>query len=375
MQVMTEASRQLFSRPADEHFASQSDYMADAVRSMETGQEIICKELIVIGREPDDPAGPFSIQLDTGQTVVPNHYSLQQLCSLARIPIGALQRISPKTGAQALNESLRHDAKGTGALVLLERESDGTDRVRSITSEGYSRVWDAEWIREVDRWLFPQGYIAAVPTINTDADRRNIFGNSKPALFRGDRDSFAFYYTEPDPAGQDFGGLRRGAMFWNSEVGHRSIGYATILFRDICANFLIWDAQAIQKRRRVHRGDMRPFFLEMRAAMQDLSRELEPVELQRLERSIQTAFAGDGSPTDANKERARRRLTREFRLTRQLAIDAVEATALPVNATELPLSYWSVANAVTWEAKDTKFASHVMELGQVQRDILQAVPV
>jgi hypothetical protein len=381
MQLLSDASRQLYSRPADEHFESHEAIKADAKRAVETGSEVDCSELIVLPRELDDPVGPFRLQLDDGRTVTPNHYSMSQLCGLAKLPMGGIRRVVPKTAAQALNESLRYidpdaieEDEGPRGIRLLLETTDGVDRVRSITSQGYSRVWDWQWLQEVERWLLPRGYTPALPTINTDERQTNIMGNSKPALFRGDRDSFAFYYTEKDAGGNDFGGLRRGFMVWNSEVGHRSIGYCTMLFRDMCANFLIWDAANVDKQRRIHRGDMQPFFLQMQRAMSELSRELEPVELQKIELAIQTAFAGDGSPTDANKETAAKRLTRQFRLTKSLAAATVDSALIPENITEqVPLSYFSVANALTWEARDSRYASSMVELGNTQKDILQAV--
>ncbi len=373
MQLLTDASRQLFSRPADEHYESHSAIMTSARRSMETGREVTARQLIVKPMEADDTRGPFRFQLDDGLTVVPNHYSMQQLCGLARIPIAAVQRLTPKTAAQALNESLRHGDGQTQCKVLVELDAAGDQRVRSITSDSYTRVWDLNVLQEVDKWLLPQGYQPALPTMNTDDQQRNVFGNSKPALFRGDRDSFCFYYTEPDQNGADFGGLRRGYMWWNSEVGHRSVGDCDLLFRDMCSNFLIWNATEVRQRRRVHRGDMRPFFLEMRDRMQTLSRELDSVEIQKLERAMVTAFVGDGSPTEANLEKAENRLTREFRVTRQLAKDTVQSALLDSNVTErVPLSFFSIANGLTWEAKDTAFASRALELGNVQKDILQA---
>lgn len=380
MKLLTEASRQLFSRPDDEHFASQEELHTDAQRALETGREIQSRNMIVTARPEDDPIGPFGLKLDSEKDLIPGHFAMSQLAGLARIPMGTVQRLSPKTAAQAINESLYHvpdgedEAERSGIMVLTEETPDGVSRVRSITSETYSRVWDIEWIKEVERWLLPMGYIPALPTINTDAQQRNIMKNNKPALFRGDRDSFAFYYTEPDQNGADFGGLRRGYMVWNSEVGHRSMGYTTLLFRDMCSNFLIWDASNVEKKRRIHRGDMQPFFREMRCAMQDLSAELESVELQRLEAAVQASFAGDGSPTDANKGKAANRLTREFRLTKSLANATVEAALLPVNATDkVELSHFAIANGLTWEAKDTAHASKLMELGLVQKDILAAV--
>ena len=71
------------------------------------------------------------------------------------------------------------------------------------------------------------------------AARTNAKGNTKPALFRSDRDSFSFFYSDRTPH-DPFGGLRKGVMVFNSEVGAKCLGFATFLFRDVCSNFMIW---------------------------------------------------------------------------------------------------------------------------------------
>ena len=124
--------------------------------------------------------------------------------------------------------------------------------LRAVTSDRYERVWDADVYDQVDRWLLPNGFIPAVPTINTDAQGTNILGNTKPALFRSDRDSFAFFYGDKSPGDDGFGGLRRGVVVYNSEVGAKSFGFSTFYFREVCANFLIWDATGVKARRARH---------------------------------------------------------------------------------------------------------------------------
>ena len=97
--------------------------------------------------------------------------------------------------------------------------------LRAITSDRYERVWDADVLEEVNRWLLGSGFIPAVPTINTDEFGTNVMGNTKPALFRSDRDMFSFFYSDKDPGDDGFGGLRKGVFVFNSEVGYKSFGF------------------------------------------------------------------------------------------------------------------------------------------------------
>ncbi|MEN8151833.1 MAG: hypothetical protein ABFS86_18610, partial [Planctomycetota bacterium] len=53
-------------------------------------------------------------------------------------------------------------------------------------------------------WLLGSGFVPAVPTINTDAFGTNVMGNTKPALFRSDRDMFSFFYSDQDPGDDGF---------------------------------------------------------------------------------------------------------------------------------------------------------------------------
>ena len=95
------------------------------------------------------------------------------------------------------------------------------DRLRAVTSDRYERVFDSELYEAIDRWLLPSGFIPALPTMNTDAVGTNARGNTKPALFRSDRDSFSFFMSEQTPH-DPFGGLRKGLVVFNSEVGGKS---------------------------------------------------------------------------------------------------------------------------------------------------------
>jgi len=103
-----------------------------------------------------------------------------------------------------------------------------------VTGDRSERVWDADVLEEVNRRLLGSCFIPARPTINTDEVGTNVMGNAKPALFRSDRDMFSFFYSDRDPGDDGFGGLCKGVMVFNSEVGYKSFGFSTFDFREMC---------------------------------------------------------------------------------------------------------------------------------------------
>jgi hypothetical protein len=50
--------------------------------------------------------------------------------------------------------------------------------------------------------------------------------------------------------------LARGFFLWNSEVGAKSFGLMTFLYRFVCGNNIVWGAENISQRRVRHVGDL-----------------------------------------------------------------------------------------------------------------------
>jgi len=196
---------------------------------------------------------------------------------------------------------------------------------------------------------------------STGARSSSILGNTKPALFRSDRDSFAFFYGDKSPGEDGFGGLRKGVVVFNSEVGAKSFGFSTFYFREMCANFLIWDATGMKARRARHTGAVIGVVREFREELQEIGSVLTTSELDVFERARTTRFVPEGP---GEREEAIRRLVREFRMGEA---DALEVTDL-VRSPESPGEFtsWGVANGVTSAAKALPYASdraHFSRLG------------
>ncbi len=310
--ILDTVSKNLFARQSDDRYADLPS-MIEAARTRQNNARelpgIPAGSLLFVPNE--DRKNPVSLTIDhpsasdlPGRLSLTN-YSASQLASAARVPLELLQRVEPATAARVLNESIRSERCGLSDRSILIDASNGTPHVRALTSDRYARVWDADIFGRISEWLAPVGYRPATPTFSWGGDDdgepvRDIFGDDRPALWSGDRDSFAFFYTEPDANGADFGGLRRGIYVGNSEVGAASLQWSTFMFRDVCANFLVWGAQQQKKRRARHVGQSKRLFSVFCRELQHLAREAQPLPMEQIERAAATAFAGDGSPTEAN---------------------------------------------------------------------------
>ena len=236
-----------------------------------------------------------------------------------------------------------------------------------MTSPSYCRVWDADMLREAHEWALPLGYVPALPTINTNEQKQNIQGNSKPALFRGGDSSFAFLMTEKST---DFGDgsspMRGGLMIRNSETGKASLGVMRMVFSEFCANFLIWDAKVQGSQRIIHRGRSDADLLRrFRRELQCLKPELQARELDVIAQAGKAQFASD-------TEVAAERLTKQFGLSQARAEAAIERASWAENRGTRKLSHLWVANGVTTLAKETTYADALTELATIGGDIVLA---
>lgn len=370
MTQLMDASNQLVNRPADEHFASFNSMRTAAAIDQRNHREV---ELSVNDLRFTSLDGSIQVmRKDGGASYGMNYYSFGQLCQkvgATRTFIGS--RLSPRVAVTALNDAIVRVPDEQVRLLLgtvtkAEGETTGP-ALRALTSTGYCRVWDADMLRECHEWLLPNGFTPALPTINTNEQRDNILGNNKPCLFRGDRDSFAFFMT-PDKVQEGHGGrpVRRGVLVGNSEVGARSLWTKRFVFDDVCANFIIWGASAVKSRRIIHRGDNDAKLLKrFRDEIRKCAPELAETELQILRHANEVTFAAD-----ANK--AAERLTKQFNLTRAFAEQALAWATHSENKGTNELSHAWVANGVTSAAKVTGNADALVAMAEVGGDIFAA---
>jgi len=237
-------------RPEDQRFADIDalDAFCQKQRATARVQNVKVTDISVYKTEDDDLAVNGSLNAH------PTHWSLGQLAGLVKAPAGYLRTLPTKVAADALNFGLRNRVVGDGIVKAMIRDIDDdgtrTDLV-ALTGFNYGRIFNAT-ITEAIKNLLPK---LPVKFYNPHAYSKRTGGTEPSGLFASDRDLFAFYVSGGDVSSGakvhsiDDGKseLNRGWLCWNSEVGDKTFGIATFMFRVTCANLIIWGASDIKE--------------------------------------------------------------------------------------------------------------------------------
>jgi hypothetical protein len=264
---MFRASRQWSTRPADERFWSVADLAQSLSGLRHSERELPISALGVIPHGDDIKiTGPAGIPVNL------TNWSFGQLCRLIGAPADYLAGLPSDLACDCLRIGMSSRSKDN-AKLLFQRNGEQTT-LRAITSEGYSRIWDGDMCRAIQPaldagWVTPparpsfddprsrpatEADVVAGMSGGVQVQVGDLIGPS--GVYRGDRDSFVFLMNpnrQIDNGGND-GGLFRGMIISNSEVGKASFRIQTFLFEGVCGNHIIWGASDISDLRLVHRG-------------------------------------------------------------------------------------------------------------------------
>jgi hypothetical protein len=239
--VVQSAQNQWFKRPADHKFPSlEKLHAAVASRRHRSYEHRV--NLSDLSWTVDE--GRPALVAKQGKRIErlnPTHYSFGQACSLAGAPASFFrERLQdrPDLVVQALNHCTGKRDKDALKTLAVEPPQGGMLRLQALTSETYGRIWDADVVGAAMR------IVDANPSFHAPLD----WGREKRALFASDRDVFMFFIDGGSivEGGGDRDNLNRGFFMWNSEVGSRTMGIATFLFRQVCGNFGVWGAQDVR---------------------------------------------------------------------------------------------------------------------------------
>ncbi len=325
-----------------------------AMREAAGAQKARCTEVEAKGAGVLFVAGADGLSVDLGGAVGADSFTpwaLRQVGSIAGVPSTVVDRLSPATAARVLNETWpREGEEGGPRRFLLESGAAGGSMLRAVVSQTYRRVWDADLLGEVERWLSPSGWEAAYP-------ERNVAGpveDRERALWRSDRDSFAFFHSARDMdkgSGTDWdglGGMRRGLFVGNSEVGARSLSWGTFWFRALCCNFLVWNAQDVAVRRRRHTSGVVGEVADLRSWIRNAVPQVGESDLAPF-RTLQGIDFPVPKGPEAWEVRFARSVADRFGVTQGVARTAAGLQDADGNAR--PGSYWAVVNALTSAAR------------------------
>jgi hypothetical protein len=127
-------------------------------------------------------------------------------------------------------------------------------RIRALTGPDYGRIWDRD-ITSRALALPDQWQPAPETTTMAGAQTRGLYASDHDVfLFMVDNERRIF---ESAPGG----GLSRGFMVANSEVGDKSFWMLTFLYNFICANHNVWGVSGVRELRIRHtKGNTRKAF-------------------------------------------------------------------------------------------------------------------
>lgn len=253
-------SQQWAMRPDDQRFTSLTALREQVAKWADEShvREVMPSEL----RAVYDANNPHFLGLALGDdTIEASHWSFDQVASLARAPSNYLRSLPGPLAATNLNWGLKTAEAREQALYLREPEEGGL-MLRGLTSTKYGRILDKDVVDAVmkvagngtgdTRWKVP-GTIewggAHGITYNPKVD----ITKQNTTLYASDRDVFLFLVDDLNPI--EVGKLANGApdlMFrgfyvWNSEVGCRTFGIATMYLRGVCQNRNLWGVEGFNE--------------------------------------------------------------------------------------------------------------------------------
>ncbi|RWA58089.1 DUF932 domain-containing protein [Mesorhizobium sp.] len=278
-------SSEWFNRPPDERYLSLADLNNSVKRRSERSRtRIVESEAIRVEASRDNPERLTLMLPGAGAPVAPTHWSFGQLASLVGAPANYLRQLPAPLAAINLQFGLTsHRAE---QVKTLEIDRDRVE-LRAVTGPDYGRIFDSylvEAVRKIagdgtgdTRWKVPGvlDWSSGVYNPNVDVSKDTT------TLYASDRDVFIFLVDDLNPieAGKLANGepdlYFRGFYCWNSEVGARSLGIASLYLRAVCQNRNLWGVEDFEEITIRH----------SKFAPQRFAREAEPALIQFAESS------------------------------------------------------------------------------------------
>ena len=371
-------------RPADQRFLSLEELREFVDGRTQELTEPVARfgQLSTIVAGSGATAHP-ALMSKRGMPVDFTHHSFGQLCSMIGAPASHLRKRSADLVARYLNECADAASDGTSKLLLLPpavrysggNPADGPDydagQVRAFTSETYGRIWDLDVVDSVirvnedGRWQVPASSYAA-----HDPKRATT-------LYAADSNVFIAMVDPEHPieAGVTADGepdvMYRGFIAWNSEVGDRTFGLCTFLYRYICDNRLIWGASDVSQLliRHTKNGPYR-FEREAVPVLQQYA-ESSPLQLQHEIMSAKTEYLIDRTNGINSEDNVS-----EFRgwlKTRGFSERAIDFTVDHVIEADQGFTLWETVQGLTAYAHNIAYADARIDLERKASALLEMV--
>lgn len=261
--INTRVSSNWWTRPDDQRFMNLDDMFAACKKSADSSkaQVIDCKALRMLA--PTDDANDLRIALPDATETKPSHYSFGQLAGLVGAPAGYLRSLPAQLAGINLQYGL---AEMRSEAVKTYTTINEDNHLRAITGPDYGRVFDYEIVDAVRKFAgngTGENSAWKIPGVMKPGsgmyDPRVVPDKQSTTLYASDRDCFIFLCDDLHPI--EIGKIPgtnepdlifRGFMVWNSEVGSRSLGLATMYLRAVCQNRMLWGVEGYKEFRTRH---------------------------------------------------------------------------------------------------------------------------
>lgn len=368
-------SSQWYCRPDDQRFTTlQSLYDMVKGRSDRSYASVVDAKNIRVNASFDEPDNLTLDVIDMQKTVEPNHWSFGQVCSLLQVPAAYLRKLpAPITG---INMQHALDNFRSEKMKVFATDQGNTIELRAMTGTEYGRVHDHEIVRAVMNVIEDGGTKWKVPgVIEWGIGYYNPFVDVTKAtttLFASDRDIFLFMVddTHPIEIGKLPNGdpdlLFRGFYCWNSEVGDKKCGIATMYIRAVCQNRNLWGVEGFKEMSFRHsKYAPERFFREAMPALNSFSN----ANTQRLLAGVNEAKKLVVADTPEEQE--------AFLLKRSFSRSAVKDIIGRVTREEghPPKSIWDFVQGLTSKARDITHQDERIALEKEAGKLLNAVSI
>jgi hypothetical protein len=258
--VNCNVSAQWYTRPDDQKYCSLEELYTFTKARFDRSRSLTVNSKQIRLQAPDKE-NPDLIEVflpGQDQPTVPTHWAFGQACSLVNAPASYLRTLPGKLAAFNLQYGLINHRSNEQVKIWETEADDGSTHLdmRAMTGPAYGRIGDFELVDAVKRiadrtgtWKIPGVMKFGSGYYDPDVP----VTKQTTTLYASDRDVFMFLVDDKHPI--EVGKLRngepdlmfRGFYAWNSEVGSKTIGLASMYLRAVCQNRNLFGVENFQE--------------------------------------------------------------------------------------------------------------------------------
>jgi hypothetical protein len=327
--------------------------------------------------------------IDDGRiALAPTNYGFGDLCQLIGAPSRYLAKLPAELAARCLNHgfsNLKVPSDTQKQVYVGEPAGFDMNVLRCLTSPSYGRITDRDVVEEVmkfagngtgdTRWKVPGVMDWSTMVYNPNVD----ITNENTTLYASDRDIFLFLVDDKNPieVGKTANGdpdlVFRGFYVWNSEVGERTFGVATMYLRGVCCNRLLWGVEGFSETSFRHsKGAPARFLTDCAPALQSFAEGAESkliAGVKAAKEALVISPGADGEEQAAERLEFLRKLGFSGAKSLELVVTHIEEEGRP------PESIWDFAQAMTAAARSCQYQDQRIKLEQQAGKLLDKVKV